>query len=91
MLLRINPLTSSDLVSYAAGLTRMPVVALMSATAVGMAPLCYAQAFLSQQLFQAFPWLIWPLVAIGSAYIFLLARLALRTKPAREATEGLEP
>ena len=44
-LLRVNPLTSSDLVSYAAGLTRIPIWKVMTATAFGMAPLCFAQAY----------------------------------------------
>ena len=39
-LLRVNPLTSSDLVSYAAGLTRLSVWKLMLGTLAGMAPLC---------------------------------------------------
>ncbi|MBC8290751.1 MAG: TVP38/TMEM64 family protein, partial [Planctomycetes bacterium] len=41
-LLRINPLTSSDLVSYAAGFTQIPVWKVMLATLAGMAPLCFA-------------------------------------------------
>ncbi len=40
-LLRLNPLTSSDLVSYAAGATRMPVWKVMLGTLCGMAPLCW--------------------------------------------------
>jgi uncharacterized membrane protein YdjX (TVP38/TMEM64 family) len=43
-LLRLNPFTSSDLVSYAAGLTRIPVWQVMVGTLGGMAPLCFVQA-----------------------------------------------
>ena len=55
LLLRINPFTSSDLVSYAAGLTRIPVWKVMMGTLVGMTPLCFVQAYLSQEIFTAFP------------------------------------
>jgi uncharacterized membrane protein YdjX (TVP38/TMEM64 family) len=46
-LLRINPFTSSDLVSYAAGVARVPVWQISLGTLIGMAPLCYAQAYLA--------------------------------------------
>jgi len=68
MLLRLNPLTSSDLVSYAAGLTAIPTRTVMLATLVGMAPLCYAQAYMAMTLFQQFPWLVWPLIAVCLLY-----------------------
>ena len=67
-LLRVNPLTSSDLVSYAAGLTPLSTVTVMVGTGIGMTPLCYAQAYLSESLFTLFPWLIWPLVAACALY-----------------------
>ena len=51
-LLRLNPLTSSDLVSYAAGLTHLPTWQLMLATLAGMAPLCFAQAYFADQNFE---------------------------------------
>ena len=37
-LLRLNTLTSSDVVSYAAGLTRIPIWKVMLVTGCGMAP-----------------------------------------------------
>jgi uncharacterized membrane protein YdjX (TVP38/TMEM64 family) len=67
-LLRVNPLTSSDLVSYAAGLTRLPVWKLMLGTLAGMAPLCFAQSYLADGLLTAFPLLIYPLVAACVVY-----------------------
>jgi len=68
VLLRINPLTSSDLVSYAAGFTRIRLGTLMLGTFFGMAPLCYLQALLSEELFAYFPWLVWPLLVICGIY-----------------------
>lgn len=68
LLLRINPLTSSDLVSYAAGLTRIPIWHLMLATMLGMTPLCFGQSYLSAEIFTAFPKLIYPLAIAGIVY-----------------------
>jgi uncharacterized membrane protein YdjX (TVP38/TMEM64 family) len=67
-LLRVNPLTSSDLVSYAAGLTHLPVWKLMLGTFAGMAPLCFAQSYLADGLLTAFPLLIYPLVVACVVY-----------------------
>ena len=70
-LLRVNPLTSSDLVSYAAGLTSMSLWKLLAGTTLGMAPLCYAQAYLAEGLLQAYPRLIYPVLLAGLAYAFV--------------------
>lgn len=79
-LLRVNPLTSSDLVSYAAGLTSIPVWKVMTGTLVGMAPICFGQSYLAQEMFTALPWLIWPLIALCIAYatiaIIVIAKLS---------------
>ena len=72
ILLRVNPLTSSDLVSYAAGPTRISLRHVMLGTLLGMAPLCYLQSYLSMSLFEAFPWLIWPLVGVSAIYLAIL-------------------
>lgn len=69
VLLRINPLTSSDLVSYAAGLTTMRVSTVMIGTGIGMAPLCFAQSYLAATLFDSFPWLIWPMLIACGFYV----------------------
>jgi uncharacterized membrane protein YdjX (TVP38/TMEM64 family) len=61
-ILRINPLTSSDLVSYAAGLTPIPIWKVMLGTLLGMAPLCWGQAYLADSVLSAFPSLLYPLL-----------------------------
>ncbi len=66
--LRVNPFTSSDLVSYAAGLTPMPVWKVILGTALGMAPLCWLQAYLAEGLMEAFPALLYPLLAACGLY-----------------------
>lgn len=69
-LLRVNPVTSSDLVSYAAGLTPMPLWKLLLGTAAGMAPLCWLQAYLAEGLLEAFPVLLYPV--LGACVLYLL-------------------
>ena len=71
-LLRVNPLTSSDLVSFAAGLTHLSVWKVMLATLAGMAPLCFAQAYLAEGLLTAFPFLIYPLLAACAVYALIV-------------------
>lgn len=77
-LLRLNPLTSSDLVSYAAGLTSMPLAPLLTGTALGLAPLCWAQAYAAEGLVERFPWLLYPAVAAAVLYLLAAAWLVVR-------------
>lgn len=77
-LLRLNPLTSSDIVSYAAGFTRMPVWKVMLATGCGMAPLCFVQAWLAESLLTAFPRLIYPLLMACMIYLVFVAMVVRR-------------
>lgn len=76
--LRLNPLTSSDLLSYAAGLTRIPTWHVMLATGLGMAPLCFAQSWLSDGIFNRWPGLIWPLMIAGLLYLAAVAVILSR-------------
>ena len=92
LLLRLNPLTSSDLLSYAAGLTRIPTWHVMLATGLGMAPLCFAQSWLSDGIFDRWPALIWPLMITGLVYIaavaVILSRMLKSTTAATADTEA---
>ena len=74
-ILRVNPFTSSDLVSYAAGLTRIPIWKVMAGTLFGMAPLCFVQAYLSQEIFTAFPRLFYPVILAGVGYLIFVAHI----------------
>ncbi len=80
LLLRINPLTSSDLVSYAAGLTGIRVWKVMVGTLLGMAPLCWAQAYLADGILRAIPQLLYPLLILCGIYlvvaVWVIARLS---------------
>jgi len=51
-LLRVNPVTSSDLVSYLAGLTSLRPVPFLVATTLGLAPLVFFQTLVGDNLFQ---------------------------------------
>ena len=78
LLLRVNPLTSSDLVSYAAGLVGVPVWKVVVGTLLGMAPLCYAQSYVADRLFSVLPGSLWVVAALGIGYAAAVAWLILR-------------
>lgn len=83
-LLRLNPLTSSDLVSYAAGLAGIRVRHVAAGTFLGMLPQCYLQAYLAQTLFEALPsgpWVIVGGLLLGVAIAVIVWRLSQRTPP----------
>lgn len=77
-LLRLNPLTSSDLVSYAAGLAGVPVWRVALGTALGMAPLCYAQSYASEWLFRWLPGSTLIILALALAYLAAVLYFLLR-------------
>ena len=83
ILLHLNPLTSSDIVSYAAGLTSIPAATVMVGTLFGMAPLCYIQAYLSMELIVMFPWLLWPLIIAVVVYALVAVSVILKLKDPR--------
>jgi uncharacterized membrane protein YdjX (TVP38/TMEM64 family) len=72
LLLRINPLTSSDLVSYMAGAVGVPIWRVTLGTFIGMAPLCFAQAYLAEQIFEILPGAVYVLAAAGIIYVLAL-------------------
>jgi hypothetical protein len=57
-------------------------------TLIGLAPLCYLRAYLAQELFTVFPWMIWPVALGGVGYlvvvIIVVRRLSIPTKPLPE-------
>lgn len=74
-LLRLNPLTSSDLVSYAAGVADVRVRHVALGTFLGMLPQCYLQAYLAQTLFEALTSGTW--VIVGVAVLTTVAAIVL--------------
>lgn len=51
-LLRINPFTSSDLLSYAAGLTRMSFKKFLFWTIIALIPSIFLQTFIGEKIIQ---------------------------------------
>jgi uncharacterized membrane protein YdjX (TVP38/TMEM64 family) len=78
--LRLNPFTSSDLVSYAAGLAGVPASRVAIATFFGMAPQCYLQAYLAATLFEVVPFPPGVTLLVGLAIAGLIAWLVLRVR-----------
>jgi len=72
LLLRLNPLTSSDLVSYMAGAVGVPIWRVALGTFVGMAPLCFAQSYLAEQIFEILPGAVYILAVAAIVYIAAL-------------------
>lgn len=77
-LLRVNPFTSSDLVSYAAGAFGVRVLHVAAGTLAGMAPLCYLQAYLAATVFTIVPASGLVIAVFGVAYVIALAFLLMR-------------
>lgn len=76
--LRANPFTSSDIVSYAAGLTTVPVWKVMLGTCIGMTPICFVQSYLAEGIFSALPWLIWPMIVMCVVYAVVVVIVIMR-------------
>ena len=77
--LRLNPLTSSDLVSYAAGLAGVPSRWVALGTFFGMLPQCYLQAYLAEKLFEVVP--LPAIIAGASIAAAVVIWIALRRNP----------
>jgi len=75
-LLRVNPFTSSDLVSYAAGLAGVRPSQVAIGTTFGMAPLCFAQSYLAETLLERLP--AWTLVAGSITVVVIVLALVVR-------------
>jgi uncharacterized membrane protein YdjX (TVP38/TMEM64 family) len=84
--LRLNPITSSDLVSYAAGLAGVPSRWVALGTFFGMLPQCYLQAYLAEKLFEVLPL---PLVVICiSVAAAIVIWITLRRNPEPNKVSG---
>jgi uncharacterized membrane protein YdjX (TVP38/TMEM64 family) len=90
LLLRLNPLTTSDLVSYGAGVAGVPPWKVALGTLFGLAPWCYAQAYFAERIFEVVPgrWLILSGVLLLAA---LAAALVLRRGGDHAGTRNSRP
>lgn len=88
VMLRLNPLTSSDLVSWAAGLAGIPPARVMLSTGLGILPLCYLQSFLSDSVFRAWPGLFLPFLLITPVYLGIVLKVLLQDRNASSGQDG---
>lgn len=87
LLLRLNPLTTSDLVSYAAGVAGVSPWKVALGTFFGLAPWCYAQAYFAERLFEVVPGRI--LILSGVVLLgAVVAVLALRRRQFGDSQSG---
>ena len=86
LLLRLNPFTTSDLVSYAAGMAGVPAWKVAVGTLVGQAPWCYLQAYFAEQIFELVPgWILavsGVLLVVAVLLLLIIGRNSTR-KPAK--------
>ena len=87
MLLRLNPLTTSDLVSYAAGVAGVSPWKVALGTLFGLGPWCYLQAYFAEQVFEVVPgaYLVAGAIALT---VVLLAVLAFGARRGGDTQTG---
>ncbi len=83
LLLRLNPLTTSDLVSYAAGVAGVPAWKVALGTLFGLAPWCYAQAYFAERVFEVVPGTY---LVLGGVALIIIAIGVLLTQRGRGAS-----
>jgi uncharacterized membrane protein YdjX (TVP38/TMEM64 family) len=86
-LLRVNPLTSSDLVSYAAGLAGVSPARVVIGTFFGMAPHCFLQAYFAATIFEAVPLGIVLGILLAAVVLFATVTVWRRTLPPSKPAE----
>ncbi len=89
-LLRINPLTSSDVFSYLAGLTRMPFLHLVLGTTFGLTPLVYLQSYVGDNFVKnnSILYLFFILLSVIYFAVFVYT-IYLGHKKHRELSKGM--
>ena len=83
-LLRINPITSSDLVSYLSGLTKMRFFSFLVGTVLGLAPLIYLQSYIGSDIISGNPTIYNLFLWLSAAYIAVFLFIVLYVKKRRK-------
>jgi len=86
LLLRLNPLTTSDLVSYAAGVANVPPWKVAVGTLFGLAPWCYLQAYFAERVFEVVPGPY--LIAAGIALVAILVGVVFGSRRPGDTQPG---
>ena len=79
-LLRLNPLTSTDIFSFLAGTLRMDFKKFIIGTSLGLAPLIYIQSYLGEEIFLRNKTFLSILIIISIAYIIGLIIFLMRKR-----------
>ncbi len=83
-LLRINPLTTSDLFSYLAGLTKMKRSHFLVGTVLGLAPMIFVHTYFGDFFVKDYPVLylvlVWVSIIYFIGFVYLIWRAARKTK-----------
>ena len=85
-LLRINPLTTSDLFSYLAGLTNIKVKTFLIGTGLGLTPLIFVHTYFGQTFVSSHPVLYFVLVWISVIYLLVFFYLIFRAMKKNKIT-----
>jgi uncharacterized membrane protein YdjX (TVP38/TMEM64 family) len=87
-ILRINPLTSTDLISYLAGLSKIRLSHFVISTLLGLAPLIFSQTYLGSDIIRENSFLLTLFIWISILYfvfiIYLLVRLARKNRTRKD-------
>lgn len=67
-ILRVNPITSSDIVSYASGFANIKFRDFFLGTFLGLLPLSFAQTYFGDVIKISSPWLYWVFVILSLVY-----------------------
>jgi len=54
-----------------------------------MAPLCFVQAYFSQEIFTAFPRLIYPVILAGAGYLIFVVHVLRQLAKSQRKVEAL--
>lgn len=77
-ILRINPLTTTDLVSYLAGLTRIKFWRFILWTGLGLIPMIFLQTYLGEVFIRDYPVLSAILIILSILYLIVFAYLIIK-------------
>lgn len=73
--LRINPLTSSDIISYVAGFSKIRFRDFFLGTLFGLIPLSFAQTYFGSIIISMSPWVYW--IILGLSFLYIVVMLYL--------------
>lgn len=76
-ILRINPLTTSDIVSYLSGLTKIKTSVFLLATGVGLAPMIFLQTYLGEMVITKNPFLFTITILFSILYLIVFIYLII--------------